>query len=240
MPSGPAGSPLPSQPSRATLLVQALGTAIRDGSYKPGDRLPTEQHLALHYAVSRGVVREAVASLRAEGLVITRQGSGAFVADNASSPPFQIPAHALQPVRDVLDIMQLRLAVEVEAAGLAAQHRNGRALDRLGQALQCIDEAVRAGETAVEADFEFHLAIAAATENPYFERFMRFLGTVLIPRHTVRRGLEDADSRRAYLAQVQAEHHRIYQAIRNADPAAAREANRLHLEAGRNRYCQAG
>jgi GntR family transcriptional repressor for pyruvate dehydrogenase complex len=225
------------QPSRAAVLVDALSGAIRDGNFKPGDRLPTEQELSSRYAVSRGVVREAVASLRAEGLVITRQGSGAFVADNASSAPFQITAHALQPIQEVLDVMQLRMAVEVEAAGLAAQHRNGQAMDRIAAALDRIDEVIRASEIAVEADFEFHLAIAAATNNPYFERFMRFLGTVLIPRQTVRLGLEDPDGRRAYLTQVQAEHRAIYAAIREADPVAAREANRRHLEAGRNRYC---
>jgi len=229
-------SPLTAPQSRTAQLVEHLGGEIRAGHYKPGERLPTEQELMGRFDVSRTVVREAVASLKAEGLVVTRQGSGAFVVQNPTGKPFRIVSDDLQSITEVLNVLQLRLAVEVEAAGLAAMERNGRALDEIGRCLNRIDEAVEAGGAAIEADYEFHLAIARATGNPYFERFMRFLGTVLIPRQTVRAGIEDPRARRDYLDQVQAEHRAIHAAIAAADPDAARTAARAHLEAGRERY----
>jgi GntR family transcriptional repressor for pyruvate dehydrogenase complex len=135
-----------------------------------------------------------------------------------------------------MNVLQLRLAVEVEVAGSAAIMRDPDMLDDMGRCLDRIDDAVRAGDAAIEADYEFHVSIARATGNPYFERFMRFLGTVLIPRQTVRAGIEDPRARRDYLDQVQSEHRAIYQAIHDADPDAARSAVRAHLEAGRARY----
>ncbi len=194
--------------------------------------------MVAQYRVSRTVVREAIASLRAEGLVVTRQGAGAFVAEDAAARPFRIVSDELGSVAEVLDVMQLRLAVEVEAAGIAAENRNARALNEIGRCLDVIDDAVRAGEVAVEEDFAFHFAIAAATGNAYFERFMRFLGTVIIPRQTVRFGIEDVDARRAYLTQIQSEHRLIHAAIRDADTEAARRAARQHLERARDRYSQ--
>jgi len=229
-------SPVSLPLSRTAQLVEHLGGEIRAGRYQPAARLPTEQELMARFEVSRTVVREAVASLKAEGLVVTRQGSGAFVAQNPSGKPFRIVSDDLESIGEVLDVLQLRLAVEVEAAGSAALKREPAMLDEMGRCLDRIDEAVQAGGAAIEADYEFHLSIARATGNSYFERFMRFLGTVLIPRQTVRAGIEDPRARRDYLDQVQTEHRAIYEAIRNADPAAARCAARAHLEAGRDRY----
>jgi GntR family transcriptional repressor for pyruvate dehydrogenase complex len=231
-----AFSPVTMPPSRTALLVEHLGGEIRSGRYKPGGRLPTEQELMARFEVSRTVVREAVASLKAEGLVLTRQGSGAFVAQNPTGKPFRIVSDDLKSLNEVLHVLQLRLAVEVEAAGIAATERTAPALADIAQCLERLDEAVEAGSVAIEADYEFHLAIARATGNPYFERFMRFLGTVLIPRQTVRAGMEDPRARRDYLDQVQAEHRAIFTAIAAADPDAARLATRAHLEAGRGRY----
>ncbi|WP_326880736.1 FadR/GntR family transcriptional regulator [Aliidongia sp.] len=222
--------------SRTAQLVEHLGSEIRAGRYKPTERLPTEQELMARFDVSRTVVREAVASLKAEGLVVTRQGSGAFVAQNPTGKPFRIVSDDLKSIAEVLNVLQLRLAVEVEAAGLAAIERDDHGLEEIGLCLDRIDAAVRAGDAAIEADYEFHLSIARATGNPYFERFMRFLGTVLIPRQTVRAGIENPRVRRDYLDQVQAEHRAIHAAIVASDPDAARQTTRAHLEAGRVRY----
>ncbi|GGF15857.1 GntR family transcriptional regulator [Aliidongia dinghuensis] len=234
--SPPAFTPLTMPQSRTAQLVEQLGGDIRAGRYKPAERLPTEQELMARFEVSRTVVREAVASLKAEGLVVTRQGSGAFVAQNPTGKPFRIVSDDLRSITEILNVLQLRLAVEVEAAGLAATARTGVMLEDMSRCLDRIDEAVEAGSFAIEVDYEFHLAIARATGNPYFERFMRFLGTVLIPRQTVRAGMDDPRARRDYLAQVQAEHRAIFAAIAVGDPEAARRAARAHLEASRERY----
>src|ERR1044071_3963524 len=100
-------------------LVARLTADITSGKIPPGSRLPTEQELIAATGVSRTVVREAVAALRAVGLVITRQGVGAFVPENAR-PPLRIAFDRLSPLRAVLDVMELRTGIEIEAAGLAA------------------------------------------------------------------------------------------------------------------------
>jgi GntR family transcriptional repressor for pyruvate dehydrogenase complex len=168
--------------------------------------------------------------------VITRQGAGAFVAEGAATRPFRIVSDELRSLTEVLNVMQLRVAVEVEAAGIAAENRNTRAINELGRCLDIIDDAIRAGGAAVEEDFAFHFAIAAATGNPQFERFMRFLGSVIIPRQTVRVGMDDPTERRSYLIHIQAEHRAIYAAIRDASAEDARRATREHLDHSRERY----
>lgn len=232
----PTPSFLPALPNRTGQLIDILSSEIRGRKFRPGARLPTEQEMVARFQVSRTVVREAIAALRAEGLVVTRQGAGAFVAEGAGSRPFRIVSEELRSFTEVLQVMQLRLAVEVEAAGLAAENRNARALAEMGRCLDVIDDAIRAGDAAVEEDFAFHLAIAAATGNPYFERFMHFLGTVIIPRQTLRLGMDDAAQRRVYLGQIQIEHRNIYAAIRDASTDAARRASRAHLELSVERY----
>ena len=107
-------------------VVERIAAEIRSGRLEPGARLPTEQELMAAMGVSRTVVREAVSALRAEGLVTTRQGSGAFVAADASRVPFRIDPEGLSSIGDVLDVMELRLAIEVEAAALAAEGAQGR------------------------------------------------------------------------------------------------------------------
>jgi GntR family transcriptional repressor for pyruvate dehydrogenase complex len=229
-------SSLPAILNRTGQLIDVLRDEIRARRLQPGERLPTEQDLVGRFQVSRTVVREAIASLRAEGLVVTRQGAGAFVADGAGTRPFRIASDELRSLTELLNVMQLRLAVEVEAAGTAAENRNARAINELGRCLDVIDDVIRAGGSAVEEDFAFHIAIATATGNPQFERFMRFLGTVIIPRQTLRVGMDDAEQRRDYLTEIQVEHRAIYTAIRDANVDDARRAARLHLEHARDRY----
>ncbi len=226
-------------PSTLTLtaqLAERIGGDIRSGRLRAGERLPTEQELIVQFQVSRTVVREAMASLRTEGLIISRQGAGVFVADSTVGRPFRIISDELRSLEEVENVLQLRLAVEVEAAGLAAGHRNKQDLQNIRDCLDKIDEAIDRDETAVKEDLAFHCAISAATGNPYFERFMLFLGPVIIPRQTMRLGLGNPAERRAYIGQVQTEHHRIYAAVKKGDSDAARLHTREHLEAGRARY----
>src|ERR1700730_13147258 len=94
--------------------VDALRAEITEGKLEPGHRLPTEQEMVESFGVSRTVVREAIAALRSDGLVLTRQGVGAFVAADAQSRPFRIDPGALKSLQDVLRIMELRMSIEIE------------------------------------------------------------------------------------------------------------------------------
>jgi GntR family transcriptional regulator, transcriptional repressor for pyruvate dehydrogenase complex len=198
-----------------------------------GARLPTEQELIAATGVSRTVVREAVSALRAEGLVTTRQGVGAFVADGR---PFRINGDELRSLREVIAIMELRTGIEVEAAGLAAERASVGDLGRIADAYQQIEQAIRRGESAVDQDFAFHCRIAGAAGNPQFVRFLQYLGRFIIPRQTVRGTARSASEREAYLHRIQKEHGEIVRAIRAHAVPAARAAMRRHLLNSRRRY----
>ena len=198
-------------------VVARIADEIRSGRLAPGARLPTEQELMQAMGVSRTVVREAVAALRAEGLVTTRQGSGAFVAADASRVPFRIDPDGLSSIGDVLEVMELRLAIEVEAAALAAERITPERLAPIGRALRAIEAAIGRGEGAVNEDFAFHRAIAEASGNPQVRRAARVSRP---PRHSAperarvrRRAARSSDS---YLMRIQKEHGRICEAIRDA------------------------
>ena len=216
-------------------LFEQLAEQIRSGRLAAGERLPTEQELTRAARVSRTVVREAVAALRAEGLVVTRQGVGAFVSAMPQQAPFRIDPERMHSLREVLNVMELRLGVEIESAGLAAERASRAQVKAIGAALEAIERAAESGESAIDEDLELHRAIAAATGNPEFERFLQFIGRHLIPRRIVS-GLPESMGRRAYLVLLQEEHRRIYEAIRAGDPAAARQAMRRHLTRSLERY----
>jgi GntR family transcriptional regulator, transcriptional repressor for pyruvate dehydrogenase complex len=216
-------------PGNLTEQVMArLSADIGSGRLKSGARLPTEQALTSALGVSRTVVREAVAALRADGLVVTRRGSGAYVADPAAGP-FRITAPRAAALGDILDVMELRRAVEIEAAALAAERANRRQIAAIRTAWHAIDGALRRGEGAVAEDFAFHRAIAEAAGNRQFPRFLAFLGSHVIPRQSVRLSLDTPAERRAYLERIQHEHARIVTGISGHDPAEARRAMRDHL-----------
>src|SRR5512134_485178 len=217
-------------------LFEQLAEQIKSGRLAPGARLPTEHELTRAAGVSRTVVREAVAALRAEGLVITRQGVGAFVSAEPQRAPFRIEPERMQSLDDILAVMELRLGVEIESAGLAAERATKGQVRTILSALNSIEEASAAGRSAVDEDLAFHRAIAEATGNPEFPRFLQFIGRHLIPRRTVTGLPERMGGREAYLALIQEEHRRIYEAIRDGQPGAAREAMRRHLTRSLERY----
>ncbi len=185
--------------------------------------------------VSRTVVREAVAGLRADGLVLVRQGVGAFVASNARRP-FRIDVEELHSLRKALEIMELRTGVEIEAAGLAAERQVSTQLRKIADAYEAIERAIARGEFAVDEDFAFHCSIAAATGNSQFQHFLDYLGRFIIPRQSIRKSLPRIADQRAYLIRIQKEHLEILDAIRAGAPPAARASMRRHLVNSRKRY----
>jgi DNA-binding FadR family transcriptional regulator len=217
-------------------LVHRLAEEIRSGRLAPGARLPTEQDLMREAGVSRTVVREAVAALRAEGLVITRQGVGAFVADNPGEGVFRLTPAEAEGLQQVIHVLELRLALEVEAAGLAAERRDSDALAAIRSAEQAFEAATAAGGDAAEPDYALHRAIFTATANPHFLRFLDVLGRHAIPRRALGLVERSEAERRAYLAQVAREHRDVAAAIEARDAPGARAAMRAHLEAARERY----
>lgn len=222
--------------NRTQELAQRLSAEIRSGRLLPGSRLPTEQELSAATGVSRTVVREAVAALRADGLVITRQGLGAFVASDVQRWPFRIDPNELKSASDVLQILELRMSLEIEASGLAAERRSREDLVRIKAALGAIETEIERGGNAVDADFKFHLAIFRSARNRYFPQFLEFLGNFIIPRQMINVVSESDRQRGQYLRRIQAEHVAIYEAIEAQNPPAARKNARRHLSNSLHRY----
>jgi GntR family transcriptional repressor for pyruvate dehydrogenase complex len=214
-------------------ISRRIAADIALGKLGPGARLPTEQEMMAAMGVSRTVVREAVAALRAEGLVNTRQGVGAFVVDVPKPSLFSLAPGQDSALADAVDIMELRAAVETEAAGLAAQRATAAQRRTIALAFAAIDAAIKRGEAAVAEDFAFHAAITDATGNRQFRRFLEFLGSFIIPRSSVR--ILSADLP-AYLATFQQEHRQILEAIKAKSPQRAQAAMRDHLLNSRERY----
>jgi len=224
-------------PTRLTREIAVrIADEIATARLPPGAKLPTEQEMVAAMGVSRTVVREAVAALRAQGLIVTRQGAGAFVAADADRRPFQLAFDGLPSIAEVLDVMELRASVEVEAAGLAAERGSPAARKRVGAALKAIDAALDRGEGAIAEDFAFHRTIAAATGNPQFAHFLEYLGRFIIPRQSIRVAAHRPEGQRAYLETFQREHAAIATAIVARDADAAREAMRRHLANSQARY----
>lgn len=210
-------------PLRVALL---LTREIESGDLNPGSRLPTEQQLAERFGVSRNVVREAVAQLRADGMVEARQGIGAFVLAPEQRAAIRIDREALKDSANMEQLFELRRVLETEAAGLAAERRDAAQLAAIRDALDRMGGEERWEDGSIEADLQFHREIAKATGNAYIHTFISFVC------EQIRRSIHYARLTNPLhdLIEVNVgEHVRIYEALEAGDPAAAREAMRAHI-----------
>lgn len=217
-------------------LCAKLEARIRSGELPAGARLPSQKEIALQENVSRTVVREAVARLAAHGLTVSRQGAGVFVAETTEYRAFQITRGEVQELADVIKLLEMRMAVETEMAGLAAARRTTADIGAIQDALA---EMVAVGDdpmAAANADAAFHLAIARATQNEYYARFVEFLGLRLVPSRTLYLGDKPHEAHQAYAAKVLAEHEAIVDAIIRMDSVRAREAARQHMHESLTRH----
>ncbi len=222
--------------SQTEKVLRALREQITSGQVLPGDKLPTEPALIEQFGVSRTVVREAIAALRAEKFVESRHGSGVFVLEFARDPIATLSSGALKKISDVLEELELRAAVEMEAAVLASQRGSPAQLAAIMEKSEEFEELALRGAVTTEADFEFHLAIAKATNNPRFEKFLRALGRHTIPREHLRNVLKGKKALPSRDRSLSEEHRAIAEAIAARNPSAARDAMRAHLDGSAERY----
>ena len=216
-------------------LVEALGTRLRSGSIKPGDKLPTESEIMQSFGVSRGVVREALSRLQAAGLVQTHHGVGTFALESNVENRFRMEGPTTSGISDMLEVLELRTSIESDAAGLAATRRSQEHLREMRSALDEFANHLEVVGETVAPDFRFHLAIARATGNRYFGEMMSQLGLAVIPKTRVSSSWLKVEQRAQHLHKVNQEHQDIYAAIERRDPEAARAAMRIHLVNSRER-----
>lgn len=202
-------------------VVEQLRAQLAEGEWAVGDRIPTEHELAETLGVGRNTVREAVRVLVHAGLLESRQGNGTFVRSTAD------PAAVLRGVRHAgaLDVLELRAALETEAARLAAVRRDVHDLLRLRAALTTLREQ---GDRDADADMAFHQAVVEATHNAAFREVYRFFSA------QVHESLVEALGDRTMPPVDIDAHEALVAAIEAADPEAAeaqaRELLRVPME----------
>ncbi|MCZ2496890.1 FCD domain-containing protein [Xylophilus sp. Kf1] len=241
--SPPEEADLPDGPRRGRnlthTLVEALGRQLRDGTIRPGDKLPSESAIMQGFGVGRGVVREALSRLAAAGMVQTQHGIGTFALAPDRDGRFHLQRPEVADLDDLLSMLELRTSVESDAAGLAATRRSDAHLQAMRAALDDFGSHLSTVGETVSPDFRFHLAIAHATGNRYYSDLMDQLGMAAIPSSRMSSVRLDPLLRERHLMKVHQEHHDIYAAIERHDPEAARAAMRIHLVNSRERQRRA-
>lgn len=208
-------------------LADVLTASISDGQLDVGQRLPTEGQLTERFGVSRTVVREALSRLKMLGLIESRQGSGAFVIQRLSTLKTQLVLTPDGSIDAVMQMVEVRRALEAESAGLAAARRTAQDIRQIKSALLAIERAVAAGGDGVLQDVAFHSAIATAAGNPFLLATLAYLNQFLLDATRVTRANEAA--RDDFAQQVLAEHDLIVKAIVAGDSNAARDAGAAHM-----------
>jgi GntR family transcriptional repressor for pyruvate dehydrogenase complex len=206
-------------------IVQQVEESIRKGAMKPGDQLPPERELAQQFGVSRTAVREAVKALREKGHVEAYPGRGTFITDGTS--------HA---IRQSLDRMirigqpegsgflaEVREILEPEIASLAAVRADAQDIVAMREPIAVMDEARKDSDAFIEADLDFHLALAEAAANPLILSLIDSI-VGLLREQRMRIFLVEGGPERG-----QYHHKRILEAIEHHDPVGAREAMKAHL-----------
>lgn len=212
--------------------TEALRRYVVNGDWPVGSMLPSEAALSQKLDVSRSVIREAVSRLKAEGLLASHQGRGAFVSSNRSRMGFAIDERDVDNRRKLAQILELRLGVEIEAAAIAALRRDDDDLEQIHAAVAAFSavqmfgpEQVRAG---VDADLQFHRAICVATQNDYYLGLFNYLSASL--RETIEAGRNRSVQRGGDSREAAEEHRAVAEAIKAQDSLAARKLMRKHLE----------
>ncbi|QXC48323.1 FadR family transcriptional regulator [Agrobacterium salinitolerans] len=221
--------------SLAAKISSALRRDLSEGVFRPGDRLPSESELTREYSVSRTVVREAIAILRADGLVEARKGAGVFAVEVKPAKELPFNDLAVGRISSVIELLELRTVFEVESAGLAASRRSAVQVEAIVDAHRRVGDCLAAGLPTRDADFEFHLAIAQATQNRRFPEFLQLIRTGIIPRGELQ-GAAPGSRPKDYNLHLQEEHARIVDAIIEGDADGARQYMAAHLRGSLERY----
>ena len=215
----------PQLPSR---VAAAIATEIMEGRLPHGARLPTEQLLATKFGVSRSVVREAIARLRSDGMVRSRQGVGAFVVRDQDTATLRIDADLMSDRLVFRNVFELRALLEIRAAGLAAVRGDDRQLQAVSEAMARMRNATNWLVEGVPADLDFHRVVADASGNPYMAMMVGFLSGKM--RESIMFMRENqSDVAGKMVATNIAEHSAIHDAIVARDPHGAVAAMRTHI-----------
>lgn len=220
------GLPLKKRQGLPDELASIIIRRIEGGDFKLGDVLPSEQALAEIYQVSRTVVREALARLKYEGIIMSKRGSGPVVCSVAPQKgfPMEVDSESEAPLSS---FFEFRMLMEGEAAALAAIRHTPEHAARFKEYLDAMSKALEEKTSGADPDYQFHCLIADASGNEYVSTFTKYLSTKIWMRVYSARGLSNKIRKRAQ--RVFEEHTAIFEAIIARDPVAARAAAHAHL-----------
>ncbi|GID95908.1 GntR family transcriptional regulator [Amorphoplanes digitatis] len=217
------------RPPAYQLLADELREEITSGRLQPGERLPPEPELCVRSGVSRSTVREALRLLASQHLIVTTRGvtGGSFVAHPDADQLSEALSTGLTLLSNsaevgLADLLELRRALEIPAAGLAAMRRTDANLAELRGAM--FDPDLDELTTMLSAHAAFHSAVASATGNPLFELVTRPLYHVTYGEEVVE-SLPDG-----YWARVDADHRELLNCVKGRDSEAAMDVGRRHLD----------
>ncbi len=226
-----ASEPTRAKPGLGDRVYHLLYSRISNGDYPANQKLPSEKTLADEFGVSRPIVREALERLREQGIVHSRQGAGSFVREIRTVP---LGFARVETIADIQRCYEFRICIETMSARLAAARRDQETLAEIGTALSLMQGATESQTHREDADFAFHLAVAKAANNQYFEASMRALREHIYVGMKLHGQSLMTDGAKA-LKNVFAEHSAIFSAIRDGDGEAAAELMRGHLVHSRDR-----
>jgi len=235
--NGTLSGPVQGSLKLSDIAYARIVAAISNGDYPVGGKLPTEHELAEQMAVSRPIIREALSRLRDDGLVISRRGSGTYVQRNLMPDDRRLAP--LSSISDMRRCLEFRLSYEQQTAYQAAIALTSDGQSRINQALAQLERGLSGGEIDIDDDFNFHLAIAHATENRFFVGGLSGMREPVMSGMTITRNFALLRTHERLLA-LHEEHVRIADAISARDPEAAHTAMRLHIENAMNRAFEGG
>jgi DNA-binding FadR family transcriptional regulator len=218
-------------------VARLLCEQISHHDLKPGDRLPSENALAAHFGVSRPVVREAIAMLKADGLLETFQGSGAYIRVPDDQAVNGLDTLTRASVSSLLDLIDVRRVIEGEIAAKAAERRSSGQLAAIDKALTRLRRVQTAGQSGVAEDLGFHQAIADACGNAYWRRILDTLSKQIEIAIGVTRTNEAL--RHDFYIAVDEEHTALRDAIAAQDIEGARAAATRHMAQSADRVLSA-
>lgn len=217
------------EPNLTDRITAILTDEITSGQYKLGEILPPEQIIAERLGVSRTVLREAVSRLKADGLVVSKQGRGLTITATVRPTVLRMYAADEGDLDKILSIVELRRGFEIEAASLAASRRTENDLLAMREALQAMADAIESDDivAGTGADLRFHRTIAEATHNEHYIEFFNFL-SILLARNLQVSRTNSAKAKRG--TDAQREHEVLYRAIELGDAELSRQCARSHVE----------
>jgi DNA-binding FadR family transcriptional regulator len=230
---GSAATPRPApEAKRSAGVYEHILEGIVSGELPVNERLPAETELARRLGASRPVIREALAQLREDGLIVSRQGSGSYVRRRPDDAVMRFAP--IGSLSDIRRCFEFRVDLEGAAAALAAERWEPTDLEEIRGAFDGLEAAIRDGLLGVEADERFHRAVAAAAHNHYYLQVQSFLQPHIAVGMNLMRNLSLLRPQER-LRLVQDEHAAIVAAIEARDPVAARAAMETHIGNARRR-----